>query len=172
MMDGRQAAEARVVLHFHVTTEQHVVGDRNSVFDDAIVSDVATRHDQVMVPDPGDPVPHLSSAVNRDVFANTILVTNNYPAVFSKVLLVLWLSPDHGSREHFVVGTNDRIRHNRDVVVQTRTITDATVRPDVAELAELNVSGDLSRGMDEDVVVAERNFGSFSRRPEHCSSSG
>src|SRR6266516_5512853 len=74
-MKRRSTAEERLIVHAHMTSQQTIVRDDDVVPDRAIVADVRTDHQEIVISDFGDAT-LWAAAMNRAVFANHVVVSD------------------------------------------------------------------------------------------------
>ena len=149
------AAKNRMVLNRDVASQQHAVGQDGVIADHAVVRDVGSRHDPVVVADARNGLFFQRAAIDRDVLANGVAVADFDPrALVARRGLVLRdfaertelenliVTPDrHGSAQH-------RVRANPGSLANLNLRTDDAVRPNFNAGVYLCLGIYDRRGMD------------------------
>ena len=106
MVNGHTAAECRIMLHANVPAEHDRVGHNDTIFDQAIVSDVRVSHEVAIVADQGDTLVFFGTSVDGDALAEDIGVTDDDLRGRSLIGKVLWLATDHAAGEESIVSSD------------------------------------------------------------------
>ncbi len=79
-MHGDGAGERRMIVDMNVPAEQRAVGDHDVAAQLAIVGDVAAGHEKIVVADARHAVFFFGAPIDRDPFANDVVVADDSPA--------------------------------------------------------------------------------------------
>src|SRR4051812_18813415 len=101
-MDGREAADNRVIFNGDVTGQGRHIRHNNVVAESHVVSDVRIGEDVVVVAD-GSSVALVSGAVDGYIFAKSIVVADSSTGYAPLPFEILRIQADAGKRENLVV---------------------------------------------------------------------
>ena len=127
------------------------------------MSDVATGHQQVVVPDDGVAPTMAGPQVNSNALTDRVSVTDKAPAVFSFEFFVLGVGPDDRSRVDLVVLSKNGIGKEGYVIVQLAPIADPAVGPYIGEGPDRDIVAYLCGRVNNDMFVVDRIISLFSR---------
>src|SRR5262249_46694976 len=78
MVYAHAARDRGVIMNVNVASQQRAVGHDDVIANTAVVGDVRTGHEEVVVTDRGDAVFLLGGAVDRDAFADNVRIADRY----------------------------------------------------------------------------------------------
>ncbi len=125
-------AEGCVMFDADVSAEHHIVGGNYTIFDDAIVSDMACRHKIAVVTDRGNAEVFFGSAVDGNCFAKDIAVADNDLGWRALIGEVLRFPSDDASWVEFVISTDGGMTGEGDAIFEACSTSDTNVWPDHA----------------------------------------
>jgi len=143
---GRAPVDEHARLHVHVPADENVVAEDDVVFHVAIVGHVAARHKVAMVADARHAGVLGRAAMDRDAFAEDVVVADLDAGRLVAVRDVLRRPADAGIREKDVALADVRMAHEADAVVHDRAGANHHIGADVTERTDLHVVGQLSLG--------------------------
>jgi hypothetical protein len=127
----------------HVPAEQCPVGHDDVVAEFAVVSDMATGHQEITVPDFGDAIFLLAAAIDRDAFANDIAIADEDSCVAAGIADVLrFAADDDGGVDHIIMANRD-VAHHGDGIEKPCAALNANIRSDDAERPDFDVDIDF-----------------------------
>ena len=145
----------RVTTNDHAVTDVHVagkvygVGKSNIVTEGAIVSDVTVGHEETVRTDDGFIVLLGCPAVNRDVFAESIVVPDDGFGRFVFIRIILRRSTDGTELEELISLADRRVTIDDDIRMEFAVIADRDISTDHTERTDFDIIPDLRLRMDE-----------------------
>ena len=125
VMHRHASGNGRMVVHMDVSTEQRTIGHDDAIADAAVMGHMAIGHQEVIVADRRDAFFLFAGAIDRDAFANDVVVAYDNASVGAGVADVLGLATDDDIRVDHVVAPQRDVTHQRDIVVQTSSAADS-----------------------------------------------
>ena len=108
LMDECPSSDDGEVVNFHFSSELCGVGHDDIVVKDAVVRDVAVRHDEVVVSDDGFSLGGCS-AMDGDELPEYAVVADNGEGLLAAVFEILRYGADDGGGEDMTVVTEDDV---------------------------------------------------------------
>ena len=152
MMHGHAAGERGMIVHAHVPAQKRCVGDDDVAAQPAIVGDVGAGHEKVVAADDRHALFFFGRAIDRDRFANHIVIADDHLRVAAAIAHVLRMAADHDAGKQMVVLAERHAAHQGHVVLQPRAAADPYVRTDHAERTDLDFVVDLSPWIDRCLI--------------------
>ena len=122
----------------------------------AIVGDVRAGHQKIVAADRRDAVFFFGGPVDRDRFADHVVIADDHLRVAAAVAHILRIAADHDAGKEMIVLAERHVAHQRHVVFQLRAAADAHLRADHAERPDLDVVVDFGRGINRGELSAMR----------------
>jgi hypothetical protein len=156
MVHCNSPTERRIVLYPHVSTQHHIVGSDDPVFNHAIMRDVTRSHEIAVATDRGNTQVLFGSAIDRHALAKNIAVTDDHLCRRSLIRKILWLSADHTSWEELVVPANGGMARERNAILKPCPTTNANMRSDHAVMSDPNILVEFGSWVDYRSVCYDR----------------
>lgn len=138
-MDGDSAAQGCVVFDPYVSAEHDIICGDDSVFDNAIVRDVACGHEVAIVTDRSDPLVFFSASIDGHALTKDVAVSDDNLGWRTLVGKILWLSTDNATGEEAVVAADHRVPCDGDSIFKPRSPTDFHVGTDDTMMSDANI---------------------------------
>jgi len=88
-MDKREATEYRIIVHLHMSRKRCIIGKNGIVAHNAIMRDMDSDHDPVIMSDAGNPPALNRAAIKGAIFPDDITITDLQKRHFAGIFLVL-----------------------------------------------------------------------------------
>jgi hypothetical protein len=124
MVQGRRAGEDYLAFHLHMAPEKDGVCHDDVVFQMAIMGDVRTCHEEVVVSDDGLAPAACRAGVNGDKFPDDVAVPDDERAVLALEFEVLRVGANDRVGEYAVVSSDRRAAGDIAIVAYCRAAAD------------------------------------------------
>ncbi len=148
-MHDDASGDSGVVMNVDVSAEERGIGHDHSAADLAIVGDMATRHDEGVAAESRDASLLFRAAIDRDAFANHVLISEDDLGVTAAIANVLRLAPNNRAGENTVVLADRDMSDDGHAIDQLSAAADANVRSDDAERADMDAVVQLGTRIDD-----------------------
>lgn len=159
VMHGDSAADAGIVFHMDVPSQQSGVGHDDPVADATVVGNMAAGHDEAIIPQEGQPFFFFGATVDRNPFANDVAITDDEFGFTAAIADVLWITPQDGTRKDAVPLTNADEAGDMDSRCQMRSSSDPDARTNRAERTDLHILGEFGSRIDDRMGMDVRRHG-------------
>src|SRR3954463_2014961 len=130
LVHSREPAEDHPVLDDDVAAERGAVREHAPVAELHVVRDMAVRHHQATIADPGHPAARRRAQVDGDELAELVAVADHNLGLLARVFQVLGDGADGGELENHVVRADGRVAFDDRVGPNPRARADLHLRPD------------------------------------------
>src|SRR5262245_19602450 len=161
-MHGAIPRDKHAVADFHITAQQSAIGKDDMVPELAVMADVGSRHEKIMVADRGCRR-WGSGAMDLHVLTKNIMVANMQEGLRARVGLVLRRTAQHSTWMDFVVFADIRpageagVRHHAGATFDSNAPFDNNVRTDLDVAVDLgfgvNHRGGMNRHRSVELLV-------------------
>ena len=147
VVNGRPSGHRRMIVEVNVAAQQGPISHNDVVAKLAIMSNVGTRHKEVVATNEGDPVLLFTGSIDRHSLAYDVVIPDDHLSVAALIGYVLGLAADDHVGIDMVVATNGYMPHHGNVVFNPGTGTDAHMRTDHGKRPYLDVVVKFGLGM-------------------------
>ena len=148
LVDANAAADIGPVVHLHVAAEHHVVDQHHVVPHPAVMGDVGSDHDQVIVADRRHRFVGIA-AVERGIFANPVVVANDQLAAGVLPLQMLGGSSQDCSLADFVAAAQHGAALDHRAGLQPAAVANDGPRFDYGERSNADLAPQLRGRIDQ-----------------------
>src|SRR5579859_7389905 len=148
LVDGRQPAYHRVILHHHVARQRRHVRHDDVVAEHAIVRDVAVGQNVIVRADARD-LAVTGRAVNRDIFAERVVIADFHARDAALPFQILRLQPEAREWKNFIPLSQLRVSVNDDVRMQLAAGGQGDMFPDDTIRTDVTTGVDFRPGMND-----------------------
>jgi hypothetical protein len=149
LMNGSQAAQDGMVADRDVTALSRVVRENDIITDDAVMGDMGRHHKQAVIADSGHHAAAFGAGIHGDMFANTIVGTDNQFRRFIMILQILRGVAQGSEGIDYRSGTDTSSSVDGDMGNQFDVVPKFDISTDTAERTDDHIAAQPSGRIDD-----------------------